>query len=67
MNFGTRNVKYRQRAGSKTAVERELAKYRFELMGVQEVIWVKGDTEPAEDCTVFCGTLNKNCQLGTVI
>lgn len=42
MRFGTRNVRYRQRAGSKMAVGRELAKYRFDLVGVQEVIWDKG-------------------------
>jgi hypothetical protein len=41
------------------AVGRELAKYRLDLVGAQEVIWDNVGTEPEEECTVFCGTLNK--------
>jgi len=66
MRFGTRNVRYRQGAGSKIAVGRELLMYRFDLVGIYEVIWDKGGTKQAEDCTIFCGTWNKNCQLETV-
>jgi len=34
-------------------VARELRKYRFDLLGVQEVIWDKGNTEGAEEYTFF--------------
>ena len=48
------------------AVGRESARFRLDLVGTGEGIWDKGDTVRAEDCTVFCGTWNKNFQLGTV-
>jgi len=34
MKYGTRNVRYRQRAVTMVAVGRELAKYRFDLVAV---------------------------------
>jgi hypothetical protein len=34
-------------------------------MGVQEVRWDKGGTEPAEDYTFFYGAGNENHQFGT--
>jgi hypothetical protein len=36
-------------------ISRKLAKYKLHLVGVQEVRWDKGDTEPADDYTFFCG------------
>ena len=39
MTFGTWNVKSLYRAGSLTAAARELARYKLDLMGVQEVRW----------------------------
>jgi hypothetical protein len=36
-------------------VSRELTKYKSDLVGVQEVRWNKGGTEPANDYTFFCG------------
>jgi hypothetical protein len=47
-------------------VGRVLSKNMFDLVGIQEVIWEKGVTEPAEGCTIYFGTWNKNCELGTV-
>jgi hypothetical protein len=38
----------------KTAA-RDVEKYKLELMVVQEVRWVKGGTERAEDYTFFYG------------
>jgi hypothetical protein len=45
MRFGTQNVRCRQRAGSKMAVGKELSKYKFDLVGIKEVVWDKRGTE----------------------
>ena len=37
------------RAGSPTAAARELARYNFDLVGVQEFRWEKGGTASAGD------------------
>jgi len=43
MRFGTWIVRSRYRAGSlTTAAARELARYKLDLVGVQEVKWDKG-------------------------
>jgi exonuclease III len=39
MRFGTCNVSSLNRAGSLTAVARQLARYKLDLVGVQEVRW----------------------------
>ena len=39
MRFGTWNVRSLYRAGSLTAAARELARYKSDLVGVQEVRW----------------------------
>jgi exonuclease III len=41
MRFGTWNVKSLDRAGSFKAVAGELARYKLDLMGMQEVRWGK--------------------------
>jgi hypothetical protein len=46
-------------------VSRELAKYKLDLVGVQEVRWDKGGTEPADDYTCFYGNGNADHHLGT--
>ena len=48
-----------------TAVTRELARYKFDLVGVQEVRWDKGGTVRAGDYNFFYGKGNENHQLGT--
>ena len=46
-------------------VVRELARYKLDLVGVQEVRWDKGGTARAGDYTFFYGKGNKNSELGT--
>jgi hypothetical protein len=52
-------------AGSLKTVLRELARYKFDLVGVQEVRWEGSGTEPPGDYTFFYGKGNKNHELGT--
>jgi exonuclease III len=65
MRFGTWNVMSLYRAGSLRAVVRELARYKLDLVGVQEVRWDKGDMLRAGDYNFFYGKGNENHQLGT--
>jgi len=44
MRFGTWTVRSLHRSGSFATVVRELARYRLDLVGVQEVRWDKGGT-----------------------
>jgi exonuclease III len=48
MRFGTWNVRSTYRAGSLRAVLEEISKHKLDLVGVQEVRWDGGGTEPAE-------------------
>ena len=43
MGFGTWNVRSLYRSGSLTTVARDSARYKLDLVGVQEVRWDKGD------------------------
>lgn len=63
--LGTWNVRSLYRAGSLTAVARELARYKLDLVGVQEVRWDKEGTVRAGDYNFFYGKGNENHQLGT--
>jgi exonuclease III len=65
MRFGTWNVRSLYMAGSLITVSRELARYKLDLVGVQEVRWEGGGTEPAGQYTFFYGKGNKNHELGT--
>jgi exonuclease III len=47
MKFGTWNVRSLYMAGSLETVSRELARYKTDLVGAQEVRWEGGGTEPA--------------------
>ena len=42
IRFGTWNVRNLYRSGSLTTVVKELAKFKLDLVGVQEVRWDKG-------------------------
>jgi exonuclease III len=64
MRFGTWNV--RSLSGSLMTVARELARYKLDLVGVQEVRWDKGGTVRAGDYTFLYGKGNESHQLGTV-
>jgi hypothetical protein len=49
MRLGTWTVRSLCSAGSLTAIARETAKYESDIVGVQELRWDSGDTEPARD------------------
>jgi hypothetical protein len=53
MIFGTWNVRSMYREGSLRAVAEEISKYKLHLVGVQEVRWDGGGTEPACKYTLF--------------
>jgi hypothetical protein len=65
MRFGLWNVRSLYRAGSLMTVSRELARYKLDLVGVQEVRWEGSGTEPAGEYTFFYGKGNENHELGT--
>jgi hypothetical protein len=65
MRFGTWNVKSLYRAGSLMTVASKISKYKLHLVGVHEVRWDGGDTEPAGEYTFFYGKENENQELGT--
>jgi exonuclease III len=60
MRFGTWNIRSMYRAGSLRTVTEEISKYKFDLMGVQEVRWDRSGTKPAGEYTFFCGKGNEN-------
>jgi hypothetical protein len=53
MRVGTCNVRSLYRTDSLTAAAKELSGYKFDLMGVQEVRWEKGDSVKAGDYIFF--------------
>jgi len=63
--LGTWNVRSLYRAGKLMAAARELARYKLDLVGVQEVRWDKEGTVKAGDYSFFYGKGNENHQLGT--
>ena len=65
MKLGTWNVRSLYRAGSLKAAARELARYKLDVVGVQEVSWDKEGTVRAGDYYFFYGKGNENHQLGT--
>jgi hypothetical protein len=65
MRFGTWKVRSLYRAGSLMTVAKQIPKYKLDLVGVQEVRWDRGGTEPAGQYTFFYGKGNKNHELDT--
>jgi len=53
MKIGTWNVRNLYRAGSLKAAARELARYKLNVVGVQEVRWDKGGRVRAGDYDFF--------------
>ena len=53
--LGIWNVRSLYRAGSLKASVRELARYKLDVVGVQEVRWDKGSTVRAGDYNFFYG------------
>ena len=56
--LGIWNARSLYRAGSFTAAARELARYKLDLVGVQEFRWHKGGTVRAGDYNFFYGKEN---------
>ena len=52
--------------GGECFAARDLARYKLNLVGVQEVRWEKGETVRAGEYIFFYGKGNENHQLGTV-
>jgi len=65
VRFGMWKVRSLYRAGSLKAAARDLARYKLDLVGVQEVRWDKGGTVRAGDFNFFYGIVNDNAQLET--
>jgi exonuclease III len=63
MRFGTWNVRNLHKSGSLLTVVWELATYKLDLVGVQEVRWDSGMVR-AGDYTFFYGKGNESHQLG---
>jgi exonuclease III len=63
MRFGTWNVRSLHRAGSQKTVSRKLARYKLDLVRVQEVRWEGGGTEPVGEYTFLYGKGNENHEL----
>jgi len=53
MRFGTWNVRSHYRSDSLTAGARELARYKLDLLCVQEVRWDRGGTVRGGDYNYF--------------
>ena len=65
MKLGTWNFRSLYRAGSLKVSARELARYKLDVVGVQEVRWDKEGTVRAGDYNFSYGKGNENHQLGT--
>jgi exonuclease III len=65
MRFGTWNVRSMYLAGWLRSVGEIISEYKLDLVGVQEVRWDGGGTEPAGEYTFFYGKGNENHELGT--
>jgi exonuclease III len=63
--LGTWNVRSLYRTGSLMAAVRELARYKLDLVGVQEVRWNKEGIIKAGEYCSFYGKGIENHQLGT--
>jgi hypothetical protein len=59
MKFGTWTTRSLCKAGSVTKIEREMEKYKLDLVRVKNVRWDGGGSEPAGDSTFLYGNWNE--------
>jgi len=64
MRFGTWDVRFLHRSGSLTTAARELARYKLDFVGVQEVRWEKGGAETAGDYIFFPWKRKRQSSIG---
>ena len=64
IRFGTWNIRSLYRVGSLTAAARELARYKLDLVGVQEVRWDKWGTVRTEEYTFFLWKRKRKSSIG---
>jgi hypothetical protein len=65
IRFGLWNVRGLYKAGSLITILRELARYKLDLVEVQEVRWEDVSTGHVAENTIFCGKGNENGELRT--
>jgi hypothetical protein len=65
VTFGSWSERSIYRPGSLIIVARESGKQKLDLVGVHEVRWDSGGTEPAGEYTFFYGKGNDNHEVGT--
>jgi hypothetical protein len=65
IGFGLWNVRSLYRARSLMTISRELSKYKLDSVGLQEVRWEGGGTEPVGEYTFFYGKVNENHEFST--
>jgi hypothetical protein len=64
IRYGTWNVRSLNRTGSLRTVAEEISKNKLDLVGVQEVRWSGGGTEPGGEYIFFYGKGNENHEFG---
>jgi hypothetical protein len=64
MGFGNWNAKSHYTSGSPKTEARALAECKSDSVGIQEVRWDRGGTEPVDDSTLSYDNWNENHHLG---
>jgi exonuclease III len=65
MRFRTWNARSSSRENLLKTVASEMAKHNLDLVAVQNVRWLEGGSQPADDYTVFPGNGSAKYYLGT--